>query len=222
MTVPALQTAAGRRPATALVPHRLPAPGTEPPYDDEQPAPAPCPLGAGSRPPRTALCALGAASPPPSHAAPLRAVGPALGKLELPLSFGTARDERPALRLVRDCAGEPSPALRELPDPRPVAAQFVRLLLDAVTGGRPPATLAGRASPAVYRDVARLAHRRAHEHRVGSRPVRPAVHSIHVTEPQPDVAEVCAVIRFGPRRRAAALRFDGAEGRWLCTAVDLR
>jgi hypothetical protein len=175
-----------------LAPHRLPTPSTEPPYDDEkQQTPA--------------LCAV---------AAPL-------GQLELPLSFGPP-PLRPMLRLVRDdLADAPVAAPADLPDPRPAVAQFVQLLLDAVVGARPPTALQGRASSQVYRGVAKLAATRSREHQTGARDARPTLRSVHVTEPEPEVAEACAVVRFGRRCRAVALRFEGVGGRWRCTAVDL-
>jgi hypothetical protein len=45
--------------------------------------------------------------------------------------------------------------------------------------------------------------------------------SIRVAEPSDGVAEVTAVVRRGERHRAVALRLEGADGRWRCTALQL-
>jgi hypothetical protein len=175
-----------------LVPRRLPAPRTEPPYDDER-----------------------------GRVTGLAVVEDFVGQLELPLSFGTGRAGRPALRLLQGALAEAPAVARELGDPRPVATQFAQLLLDAVAGGRSASALQSRASTEVYRGIAKLASRAAREHRPGTRNARPALSSLHVSEPEPEVVEACAVARFGPRRRAIALRFEGVDGRWQCTAIEL-
>ena len=51
--------------------------------------------------------------------------------------------------------------------------------------------------------------------------LRPLVRSVHVSEPADGVAEACAVVDTGPRRRAVALRLEGMDGRWQCTALQL-
>ncbi len=187
--VPARPRRTTTMPATRLMPHRLPSPSTEPPYDDER-VPA------------------------------LRAVDTPVGQLELPLAFGAAVEARPQLRLVDDITEQP-PAPRELPDPRPEVAQFVALLLDTLAGARPASALQGRASCRVYRGIAKLAADRGRRHRPGARDARPALRSVHVTEPEATVAEACAVVRFGSRCRAVALRFEGVAGRWKCTAIEM-
>jgi hypothetical protein len=43
---------------------------------------------------------------------------------------------------------------------------------------------------------------------------------VHVSEPADGVAEACAVVDTGPRRRAIALRLEGLDGRWRCTQLQ--
>jgi hypothetical protein len=42
-----------------------------------------------------------------------------------------------------------------------------------------------------------------------------------VSEPADGVAEVCALVRRGARSTAVALRMEGMDGRWQCTAIEL-
>jgi len=55
----------------------------------------------------------------------------------------------------------------------------------------------------------------------GRAPARALVRSVHVTEPADGIAEVAASVRRGPRCTAVALRFEGMDGRWQCTALEL-
>jgi hypothetical protein len=44
---------------------------------------------------------------------------------------------------------------------------------------------------------------------------------VHVAEPADGVAEVAAMVRRGARTTAVAVRLEGLDGRWQCTAVEL-
>ena len=66
------------------------------------------------------------------------------------------------------------------------------------------------------RAAGRLTGRRA-----GAPTRRPVVCSVRVSQPDPAVAEACAVIDTGPRRRALALRLEAVDGRWECTALQI-
>jgi len=52
-------------------------------------------------------------------------------------------------------------------------------------------------------------------------PSRGVVRSLHVSEPADGVAEVAASVRRGPRCTALALRLEGLDGRWQCTALEV-
>jgi hypothetical protein len=52
-------------------------------------------------------------------------------------------------------------------------------------------------------------------------PPRGVVRSLHVSEPADGVAEVCALGRRRTRSTAVALRLEGMDGRWQCTALEL-
>lgn len=99
------------------------------------------------------------------------------------------------------------------------AARLVPALLEALAGLRSVSQLAGYAAPDVCglisRRVAASARGRA---LVGS---RGRVVSLHVGQPRPGVAEVCAIVDYGSRTRALALRLEADGRRWCCTALQL-
>jgi hypothetical protein len=144
---------------------------------------------------------LALAFPAPSRCGvPLRLVPPADGNDSAPLEDGPTR---------RDA----------LPDPRPWTARLAQAVAEVLAGARPAAQL----SRVATLDVLRLLERSSG--RLGARrdcPTRrPVVSSVHVSEPRDGVAEVCAVVDTGPRRRALAMRLEGADGRWRCTALQV-
>jgi hypothetical protein len=47
------------------------------------------------------------------------------------------------------------------------------------------------------------------------------VSSVRLTEPADGVAEVAATVRRGRRTTAVALRLEGLDGRWQCTALEV-
>jgi hypothetical protein len=51
-------------------------------------------------------------------------------------------------------------------------------------------------------------------------PVRPQVVTVHTSFLGPGAAEASARIRYGPRSRAVAMRFERRQGRWVCRALE--
>lgn len=108
-----------------------------------------------------------------------------------------------------------------LPDPRLWSGRLVQAIVEISAGTRPVAQLIRWTSAEVY---AALQHRAAHAlsgERANSRRLAALVRSVHVREPVDGVAEVCAVVQRGRRCAAIALRLEGVDGRWLCTALQL-
>lgn len=173
---------------------RLPAPPTEPPFDDE--------LAQPSTEGSLAL-ALPLLDAPTARAADADAA--ALARL-LPLPPAGA-------------VGAPRRTRRrpETP-PGPRAVVFTRALLEVLAGRRPVRQLAGWATRDLLEDLA--AHLPATS--AGGRPAA-VLTSLHVTQPRDSSAEVCAVIRTRRgRRQAVALRMEHKPGRgWLVTRVAL-
>jgi hypothetical protein len=128
------------------------------------------------------------------------------------------------LRLVPPAASpDPAPASAQpapIPNPRRFAAPFAQGVAEVLMGVRPPQQLAQVTTLDVLglleRNAGRLAPRLAT--RSGTMP-RPRVSTVRVCEPACGVAEVCAVVDTGVRRRAIALRLEVIEGRWQCTVL---
>jgi hypothetical protein len=126
------------------------------------------------------------------------------------------------LRLVPPAGGVDGPvgASQEVPsDPRPLTARLAQAIAEVLAGARPPAQLAQVATLEVLHLLERNAGRLT-GHR-GGPPTRPRVASVHVSQPRAGVAEACAVVDTGPRRRALALRIEHHGGQWRCTAVHI-
>jgi hypothetical protein len=47
------------------------------------------------------------------------------------------------------------------------------------------------------------------------------VRKIQVTQPLDGISESTVTIRYGDRLRVVAIRFEGLDNRWLCTALTL-
>jgi hypothetical protein len=208
-------------PALAPAPiRRLPVPCCEPPYDDE--------LVAGQGSGWGRVSALSAADP---------SVG-VQGTLALsftrPSGVPAVPQGPPGLRLVsgrRDAdaeardvvdADEFGPRLTgrdSLPEPQTWAGRVVQAIVEVLAGVRPASQLVRWTTEEVYDEISSLVIPvRAADDRI---PPRGVVRSVHVTEPADGVAEVCALVRRGARSSAVALRLEGLDGRWQCTALVL-
>lgn len=218
--------AAPTRPAEETRPRRLPVPACEPPFDDE--------VGRSHNWP-----AAGAPGGPAGEA-------PVQGTLALafllPSGLPAAPRPAPALRLVPDLPARcdstvvddladfgPQPTSRAaLPEPRAWAGRLVQALVEVLAGDRPLTQLVRWTTTEVYEEVTALlparrpggVHGRA-SGRARDDVVRAAVSSVHVTEPADGVAEVAATVRRGRRTTAVALRLEGLDGRWQCTALEI-
>lgn len=177
-----------REPALRL----LPAPPSEPPYDDELV-------------PRPVLRLVGASAPVP--AAPIVPVPRAM-PVALRLLPGGADDDEPGpVRTPR----------ADLPSPRPFAHALVQRLLEVLAGLRPVAQLRPDTSLELFEELEHAVRRMPLT--TGPRPTRRDVRSLHVQEQEDGVAEVCATVHRGSRAGALALRLEGVNGGWRCTAL---
>ena len=197
MTVPALR--------------QLPAPACEPPYDDELDGrPDRRRTWSGADGAVQGTLALAFVLPSGVPAVPVEPVG-------LRLVPSPARPD--ALEELDEVDFGPQPTSRdELPEPRSWAARLVQALVEVLAGDRPVGQLVRWTSAAVFDDVSALALPGGRGRTVSARGV---VRSVHVSEPVDGVAEVAAVVRRGRRTTAVALRLEGLDGRWQCTAVEL-
>lgn len=141
----------------------------------------------------------------------------------LALSFPPPTRVSVPLRLVPPAGGVTvtgEPTRRDLlPDPRPWTSRLAQAVAEVLAGARPAAQL----SRVATLEVLHLLERNAG--RLGAGPglprQRPVVGSVRVCEPRDGVAEACAVVDTGPRRRAIALRLEGQAGEWRCTAIQV-
>jgi len=166
--------------------------------------------------------------PPPPHDPPYDdEPGAPLPQVRgsLALAFPSPSETALPLRLVPPATGGHQPAadgIRDpLPDPRVWSRRLAQAVMEVVAGIRTPAQLSAFATLRVLDHlelVTTLLHRR---HRYDAPAQRPLVRAVQVCEPQPGVAEACAVIEHGERRRALALRLEAHQGRWQCTALRL-
>jgi hypothetical protein len=127
------------------------------------------------------------------------------------------------LRLVPP-AGDLSPTValtrRDLlPDPRPWTARLAQAIVEVLAGARPASQLSRVATLEVLQLLERGSGRLGA--RPGLPPQRPIVGSVHVSEPRDGVAEACAVVDTGVRKRAIAFRLEGVNGQWRCTALHV-
>ena len=173
--------------------HLAHVPAFEPPYDDEV---RPDTVGAGS----------------------------------LPLPFGPRRlalvPPLPGTSIAADVDdetffGPQRTTAAGLPDVQAWSQRFVQALLETVEGRRGFAQLAKFVSPALGADIERKSSIRARmaAARTAGQPV--LVRSVRVCELDDGIAEVSAVVRRGARTLAVALRLEGIDGRWMCTALPM-
>lgn len=196
----------------ARFPHRTPLPATEPPYDDQ----------------------------PARHGRYENGSALTQGTLALDLRSDLAADQTagaPHLSLVRalDTDQEPEDQFfapqrtsrDALPNPRPWCGRFVQALVEVLSGERPAAQLMRWTTDPIFTEVARRARAVATSRATtppgrgtpGNR--RVLVRSVRICEPADGVAEAAVHVQHGGRSRAVAIRLEGLDGRWRCTALQL-
>jgi len=209
-------------PSPITRPRRLPVRPTEPPYDDE-------------RSDRASYARRDLSKVPADQPA-------------LPLIFPPRRP-RPALRSIAAPAAQPAdadglaevglaPAWRSTPraelcDPVPWSRQLARGIAEVLVGTRPARQLSAWLTEDSHATLRRGAWRRRVRARVESgrtdptragtprRSSRIVVRSVHLSEPRDGVAEISAHLWIDGRGTAVALRAEGRDGRWICTAIDI-
>ncbi len=107
----------------------------------------------------------------------------------------------------------------DLPDAADWSTTLAPAVLQAMLGQRAAAQLNRWLDDSVLAEVNRQQRRLLAEGQRGTPPVR--IRSVRVTHPQPESAEVAAVLTVGRRPVAVALRLEACGRRWLCTAYEL-
>ena len=100
----------------------------------------------------------------------------------------------------------------ELPDIHLWTMSFATNLLEIIAGRRTPAQLANRCHRVIFLRLTSLA---------GTADEIGRIRKIHQEAPLDGICESVVTVRFGERVRALAIRAEGIDGRWLCTALRL-
>lgn len=101
----------------------------------------------------------------------------------------------------------------ELPDPMMWASRFGQAALEIVAGRRGPGQMIRWTNRTVYAQLSqRTAARSATQIRL---------RRIRLCAPADGVIEASAIAQLDNKFIAAAMRFEGLDGRWLCTALIL-
>jgi Family of unknown function (DUF6459) len=201
----------GRRPLRLL-----PRPQAEPPYDDEAPATG---LEENVRSPVQGTLALSfrvgkdvpAIPEPPAQLRLLPDLAVAAN--------ATAENAEEAREIEAFCARTTTPRA-QLPDPRRWSARLAQGLVEVLAGIRPLAQLAPWVTDDVFADVQPRVQAAARRTNRPAGRTRAQLRMIRLCEPADGVAEVSAVVQYGNRCRALALRLEGLDGRWRCTALQ--
>ncbi|CAB4653772.1 unannotated protein [freshwater metagenome] len=114
-----------------------------------------------------------------------------------------------------DCDADDCPiptSATELPELHAWTMTFAVALLEIWAGRRQPAQLMARCHRVIYNELIR---------KTGSQKEIGKIRTIHQSEPLDGICESTITVRFGERLRAITIRFEGVDGRWLCTELDL-
>lgn len=100
----------------------------------------------------------------------------------------------------------------DLPELHAWTMKFIVSVVEVWGGRRQPAQLIRWCHRVIYMELLKSA---GTQREIGK------IKSIHQSEPFDGICESTVVIRFGARYRSAVIRFEGVDGRWLCTALHL-
>ncbi|MEJ7706698.1 MAG: Rv3235 family protein [Nocardioidaceae bacterium] len=139
--------------------------------------------------------------------------------LTYPLAGGLSSEPcSRALTVVQSSAS--SVVGTDIPSPETWAARFLQAVVEVVSSDRPLSQLVRWTDSRVFDDVARRRQLvSAHSRRATVRAGRHQVATVHISRPQPDVAEIAARVKCGPRSRAIAAKLEYDRDRWQCTAI---
>ena len=105
----------------------------------------------------------------------------------------------------------PTSAL-DLPDLHQWTMKFIVSVIEIWAGRRQPAQLVRACHRVIYMELLR---------KTGSQRELGRIRNIHQSEPLDGICETTVTVRYGERLRAIVIRFEGVDGRWLCTALRL-
>jgi len=100
----------------------------------------------------------------------------------------------------------------DLPNIHTWTMKFIVSVLEIWAGRRQPAQLILWCHRVIYMELLKNS---------GTQKEIGKIKSIHQSEPLDGICENTVLVRFGERLRAVVIRFEGVDGRWLCTALTL-
>lgn len=186
-----------------------PVPRTAPPFDDE--------LERSSRPP---------AEPGKRRVGPVPVQGSLALAFPLPSGVPAIPAPPPRLRVVGTELAQRRPRVctddvGARPDVARWAAMVVQAAVEVVAGDRPLTQMVRWTTAEVYEQLLWRRQRQTRSTSGAAGQRRAVVSSVHVCQPDDDVAEACATVRVGGRATAVALRLEADRDSWRCTAIAL-
>jgi hypothetical protein len=131
---------------------------------------------------------------------------PALKKAPLYLVASTFGEE-----FDPEFAPEPTSA-EDLPDIHELIFQFIHNVVEIWAGRRSASQVQSMCHHLIFSELQRSA---------GQQKLVGRIRKIKVTQPLDGISESTVTIRYGERLRVVAIRFEGRDQRWLCTALTL-
>jgi hypothetical protein len=128
--------------------------------------------------------------------------------------------KKPRLYLIASTFGEefdaefaPEPtSASDLPDINAIIPRFIHSIVEIWAGRRAASQVQNLCHYLIFSQLQRKAGKLTEIGRV---------RKIRVTAPIDGVIEATVTLRFGERLRVVAIRFEGLDQRWVCTALDL-
>ena len=108
-------------------------------------------------------------------------------------------------------APEPTSA-EDLPDIHELIFQFIHNVVEIWAGRRSASQVQSMCHHLIFSELQRSA---------GQQKLVGRIRKIKVTQPLDGISESTVTIRYGERLRVVAIRFEGRDQRWLCTALTL-
>jgi len=108
-------------------------------------------------------------------------------------------------------APEPTSA-EDLPDITELMSQFMHNVLEIWAGRRSASQVQAMCHHLIFAEIQRTA---------GQQKVLGRIRKIKLTQPLDGICESAITVRYGDRLRVVAIRFEGLDKRWLCTALTL-
>jgi len=126
--------------------------------------------------------------------------------------------------IEEDFFGPQPTSSKSLPDPKVLAENLARCVLEILSGARDLEQIARWVTDDVHRVLLTRVHVAARARALKKIPAhRPSfsIGSTTVCQPADGVAECCVVLHGKARSRSIAIRLEGLDGRWRATAIHV-